>query len=79
MDENNEKIIFAQTDGSPDGGRLRGIVDKDPRLRALIGRLSPDEARRLGGVLSDPEKLKSVLSSPQAQRLLKKHCGPDKK
>ena len=72
MAESNEQIILGQTDGTPDGGRLRSVIDGDPRIRALIGRLTPDQARALGGILSDPEKLKGVISSPQAKSFMKK-------
>ena len=73
MAQSNEKIVLRQTEGTPEGSRLRGVFDRDPRLRALLEKLSPDDARVLGGILSDPEKVRSVLSSPQARAMMKKN------
>ena len=69
MAENNENFILEQAGSS--GERLRGILGGSPRLRALVDRLSPEDAKTLGSILSDPEKIKSVLSSPQARELMK--------
>ena len=50
--------------------RLEEAVRSDPRIEALLAKLSPQEAERLGRVIADPVETKRLLSSPQAQRIM---------
>lgn len=47
-----------------------GIQSGD--ISKFLGRLSPEESRRLQGILSDKQATERLLSTPQAQALLKK-------
>ena len=59
---------------------LYRIAGSDPKLRESLRKgdldgalktLSPQDAQMVKEILADPKKLRSILSSPQAQQLIK--------
>lgn len=68
---NTEKIIEKAADAAGvDRDGLERIMESNPQTARLLSRLSAEDIGRLRQVLSDPQKTKNLLSTPQAQRLL---------
>ncbi len=58
----------------------KGQTDNREKIENLINKnLSASQKDTLSSVLSDPEKINRILSSPQAKMLLKRFSGGDKK
>lgn len=66
----NEKIneLFQKAKEKEKGGVLDvgSFIDEN---------LSPDDAQKLKSAMKDPKLIKSILSSPQAQRFFEKFSG----
>lgn len=61
--------------------QLEQAINGDARIKAAVSRLSPEDISKLQAVLSDPERTRKLLSSPQAQMLmhrLRKNSGSGK-
>ncbi len=55
------------------------ISEKTDTEEFIKKHLNEEQAQKVRGILNDPEKLKSVLSSPMAQRFLASLKRKDKK
>lgn len=55
---------------------INGKTDTDEFIKK---HLNEEQANKVRDILNNPEKLKSVLSSPMAQRFLESLKGKDKK
>lgn len=55
---------------------MQNKTDKNQQLaEELMKKLSPEERKKLDGILSDKEAAQKILSTPQAQKLLKELLG----
>lgn len=76
---NNEKpspaVIskLAQGLGCSEAEVMQAINGNSPQQ--LLSKLDPTKAQQANNLMSDPEKLKKLMESPQAQALLKKLSG----
>lgn len=52
-------------------------MDKE-KTEKMFGNLTPEQQKNVQNILADKEKTKQILSTPQAQALLKKLMGEDK-
>ena len=50
-------------------------ADSQKQIDDLVRNLSPSDAQKLQAVLQDPEAANRLLSTPQAQQLIKKFMG----
>lgn len=64
--------VAKQTGADP--AKMRDSLEKGDMAGVLKG-LKPEDARKLQSVLSDKETTNRILSSPQAQELMKKLFG----
>ena len=49
--------------------------DQKLLINSLINQLSPEDRQKLEGILTDKTAAQAILSTPQAQELLKKFMG----
>lgn len=57
-----------------DSSQVRDALEKG-NLDKVLQNMNPAQAQKIGAILSDPEESKKVLSTPQAQALIKKLMG----
>ncbi|MBQ2972332.1 MAG: hypothetical protein IJO20_02460 [Ruminococcus sp.] len=57
-----------------DSSQVREALEKG-NLDKVLQNMNPAQAEKIGAILSDPEESKKVLSTPQAQALIKKLMG----
>ncbi len=57
-----------------DSSQVRDALQKG-NLDKVLQNMNPAQAQKIGAILSDPEESKKVLSTPQAQALIKKLMG----
>ena len=57
-----------------DGEAIKNAINSG-KLENVTSKLSPSDAQRLNAVMQDEEKMKQILSTPQAQALIKKLLG----
>lgn len=57
-----------------DSSQVREALQKG-NLDKVLQNMNPAQAQKIGDILSDPEESKKVLSTPQAQALIKKLMG----
>lgn len=74
MSDNNIKKLINQLSKQLGVGeeQVKGAAEKGD-YDNLIGMAKQGDREKIRGILSDPEKIKAVLQSPQAQELLKKY------
>ncbi len=70
-----EKLIkqASQSLGA-DEERVKRAIDSG-NFKNFTDNLSPDKSRQLNEILNDEQKLKQMLSTPQAKALFKKFLG----
>ncbi len=73
MDNNSYKDILSRLSNSS-----LSEAQKNKSAEGLLSSLPKDDRDKINSVLSNPEKLKQLLSSPKAQQLFKS-LGGDKK
>ncbi len=57
-----------------DSSQVKDALQKG-NLDKVLQNMNPAQAQKIGAILSDPEESKKVLSTPQAQALIKKLMG----
>ena len=57
-----------------DSGDVRAALQKG-NLDKVLSNMDKKQADKIGQILSDPEESKKILSTPQAQALIKKLMG----
>lgn len=57
-----------------DSSQVREALQKG-NLDKVLQNMDQSQAQKIGAILSDPEQSKKVLSTPQAQALIKKLMG----
>ncbi len=57
-----------------DSSQVRDALQKG-NLDRVLQNMDQSQAQKIGAILSDPEQSKKVLSTPQAQALIKKLMG----
>lgn len=79
MENSNKNIIdgILSSNTKIDKDTVKNAV-KNQNAEDLISKLSPEDKQKLNSILSDKEALKSVLSSPKAQMLIKLLSGGGK-
>ena len=71
-----DRLIKQASDAVQNPEELKKAAQGKSREKVL-GSLKPEQARRLQGVLANDAEVKRLLSTPQAQELLKKLMGDD--
>lgn len=54
---------------------LEAVMERNPQLAQLLGRMKPEDAQRLLAALSDKQAAARLLESPAAKELMKKLMG----
>lgn len=67
MDNNSDKLIEILGTKSPE--------EQKKMAMNMLGSMNPDQSGKVKEIMADKERLQSILSSPQAQQLIKKLKG----
>lgn len=65
----NENIFSESSCGASE--LVDNAAKRDPRVSALMAKLSESDRARLLQVLNDPAQTRSILATPQAQALIR--------